>query len=101
MKPDPMRFALSLEVAGISLQLTVNISAEGFQPYVAAQALPESLEDTFPGTLAFDPQPLMHSTQQMLVQGLEALRGSLAEQALAILGKQIDEQLRARGQAVS
>ncbi|HCL4243131.1 TPA: hypothetical protein N2C49_003037 [Pseudomonas aeruginosa] len=101
MAIDPMRFVLILEVAGITLDLTVRISSEGFEPFVGAPAPLESLEDTFPGTLAFDPQPLMHSVQQTLVQGLQSLRGSLAEQALAILGKQIDEQRRAREQSTS
>ncbi|WP_275629054.1 hypothetical protein [Pseudomonas sp. 273] len=101
MKYEPMRFTLGLEVAGITLDLTVRISSEGFQSFVAAPAPAESLEDTTAGTLVFDPQPLMHSVQQTLVQGLESLRGSLAEQALAILGKQIDEQRRAREQSTS
>ncbi|MDN6872926.1 hypothetical protein QO209_10760 [Pseudomonas citronellolis] len=99
MKHEPMRFTLGLEVAGITLDLTVRISSEGFQSYVSAPAPAESIENTTTGTLVFDPQPLMHAVQQMLVQGLESLRGNLAEQALAILGNQIDEQRRAREQS--
>ena len=74
-----------LQIGGITLELSACISPEALQCAAGDSEAAAELLRISGGSLRADPLLLMAPMQQTLARGLEALRESLAEQALALL----------------
>lgn len=84
-----------LEAAGITLELSVCISAEALRLPLAGSLDAEELSRISIGSSTSDQMAVLDPVQRMLVQGHEALRESLAQLALAYLEKRVTD---ARGE---
>ncbi|MBL4835757.1 MAG: hypothetical protein JKY26_17540 [Pseudomonas sp.] len=74
-----------LAINGISLELSGCISSEAFQAEFAGESLGREFVRTQAAMRDFDPGRLLTALQPALVEGLQALQVSLAEQASELL----------------